>query len=1520
LNSVTGAITGTLTNAGAASFTIRATNGSGCTGEQAYALTVGCPTITLTPDALAGGTVGSAYNQAVQASPAGNYTYSVSAGALPNGLLLNSTTGAITGTPTSSGTSSFTVKAQSNDGCFVEKSYLVSITLPSGASLGALYVTAACDGCDSQCTGCGPNKIYGYVVDEGTGALTPMNGFPVSTGSQGFAFSSYRQLAVDSKNLRLYALNVPGNTISAYSIDRSSGALTPLPFSPITLDAFYYSIAVHPSGSPVVVTDNANPGKVISFQITATTAAQAPGSPYAAGNGRAILFSQDGNYFYEGWGADAQLLGFSVNAANGGLTALSGSPFATTFSNPLPLATDVGGRIFTAGRFSNTASVYTTSGGAPTPVNGNPFTSGLFDVSWGLLHPSGYFLLGARGNDTTGVFKVSGTGSATTLSAVAGSPFAGGGASGAAAFNGTGAFLYCADLINHSVRTFSFDASSGALQFLRKLPDNSLGTSGSINGLVYVPLTCPTITLSPGTLSEGTVGSSYNQTVIASPAGSYTYTVSAGVLPGGLTLNSVTGAITGTPTSAGTSNFTIQAVGAGGCSGGQAYTLNIQNAITCPTVTGLGSGSGQVGSTVTINGSGFGGVTTVKFGGNVTAVYTIISDSQITATVPNGAVTGAITIGKAGCADVQSSVYTVVTGGGCVSVAISPTLTSASGATLAVPITVGDLTGKGVQAYDLTLTFDPAVLRLQNPAIDVAETLSNGMLLTPNTTVPGRITVSAFGTGTLTGAGTLLKLRFDVIGGASLCSNITLTSFKFNEGTPCASTSDGRVCVVGGAVSGTVSYAAATMPIGVPGTIVAASGAPAASSTTNSGGAYKLSGLGGGPYVVTPTKTGDVNGISSFDASLVARHVAGVATLSAAQQLAGDASNDGTLSSYDASLIAQTVAGLPNAGIVGNWKFTPGNRNYTTLSGEQTNQDFAAVLVGEVSGNWTVTPAVGSLTDKVQSLEADAVTPISVSLATNLVATVGSTISVPIVVGDLTGADVTSYDFTLVFDSSVLQLQDPPVEKADTLSSNMILTPNATTPGRLVVSAFSTSPLTDKGTLLTLRFRVVGQAGTSSALVWQAFTFKEGTPSSTTTNGLLRVVQPNPVPSLLSLNPTSAVVGSPGFSLIVNGTNFVNGSVVRWNGTDRTTTFISNSQLSARITAADVAATGTSQITVFSPEPGGGSSNSESFKVNLCAYALNPSVQSFGSAGGNGSITLSTSAGCSWAATSNSSWITVTTGANGSGNGVVQYAVAANTAGARQGSLLIGNQSVTISQAGSLTSVSAASYVGAELVPEEIVSAFGSGLATGTQAAPGLPLPTNLLGTTVRVRDQLGTERMASLFYVSPTQVNYLIPSGTAPGAALITIANANGEVATGTNQVGSVAPSLFTATSDGKGLAVGQVTRVKPNGTQVAEEIVRYDSTRQQFVSLPIDLTTADQVFLILYGTGIRFRSEITAVSVVMNGMTIPVDYAGPQGDYVGLDQLNIHLPNSLSGAGEIEVVLKVDGKTANTVRVTIK
>jgi subtilisin len=90
---------------------------------------------------------------------------------------------------------------------------------------------------------------------------------------------------------------------------------------------------------------------------------------------------------------------------------------------------------------------------------------------------------------------------------------------------------------------------------------------------------------------------------------------------------------------------------------------------------------------------------------------------------------------------------------------------------------------------------------------------------------------------------------------------------------------------------------------------------------------------------------------------------------------------------------------------------------------------------------------------------------------------------------------------------------------------------------------------------------------------------------------------PNPAPVATSLSPNSATAGSAGFNLTVNGSGFVPSSVVRWNGADRATTFLSATQIRATIAAADVASAGNVSVTVFSPATGGGTSAPLTFTV-----------------------------------------------------------------------------------------------------------------------------------------------------------------------------------------------------------------------------------------------------------------------------------------------------------------------------------
>ncbi|NOT61352.1 MAG: hypothetical protein HOP19_14130, partial [Acidobacteria bacterium] len=237
--------------------------------------------------------------------------------------------------------------------------------------------------------------------------------------------------------------------------------------------------------------------------------------------------------------------------------------------------------------------------------------------------------------------------------------------------------------------------------------------------------------------------------------------------------------------------------------------------------------------------------------------------------------------------------------------------------------------------------------------------------------------------------------------------------------------------------------------------------------------------------------------------------------------------------------------------------------------------------------------------------------------------------------------------------------------------------------------------------------------------------------------------------------------------------------------------------------------------------------------------------------------------------------------------------------------------------------VSAASFAGSAITPEAIVSSFGTNLATTTETAKQTPLPTTLGGTRVFVRDSSGVERQAPLFFVSPGQVNFQIPVSTAPGEAMVTIINGGGTASIGFMRVSGVAPSVFTFSATGAGAPAGYVLRVRANGAQVTEPLAQY--TGGQWVTLPIDVSnTTEQVFLVLYGTGFRYRSNLNTTSARLNttgwSLDTPVLYAGAQGSFVGLDQANIRIPSSATGHGEVNLQLTVEGRNANAVRVRFR
>jgi uncharacterized protein (TIGR03437 family) len=240
----------------------------------------------------------------------------------------------------------------------------------------------------------------------------------------------------------------------------------------------------------------------------------------------------------------------------------------------------------------------------------------------------------------------------------------------------------------------------------------------------------------------------------------------------------------------------------------------------------------------------------------------------------------------------------------------------------------------------------------------------------------------------------------------------------------------------------------------------------------------------------------------------------------------------------------------------------------------------------------------------------------------------------------------------------------------------------------------------------------------------------------------------------------------------------------------------------------------------------------------------------------------------------------------------------------------------------SVSSVSAASFVGlpAAIAPNSIVAAFGTQLATGTQSASAQPLPTTLLNTSVTVNGTL-----APLFFVSPNQVNYLVPPNAAEGDAQVVVTSTAGNgdqiVSRGQIRIASVAPAIFTANNNGVGAPAAVTGRINATGQFVFDPAPPFEPDPLQpgqFVPSPIDVGTSDRpAFLILFGTGLR-NATAGSVKAILGGEEVNVTPVAAPG-FTGLDQINVQIPVSLKGRGVVDLSLVAGGISSNPVRVNL-
>jgi uncharacterized protein (TIGR03437 family) len=235
-----------------------------------------------------------------------------------------------------------------------------------------------------------------------------------------------------------------------------------------------------------------------------------------------------------------------------------------------------------------------------------------------------------------------------------------------------------------------------------------------------------------------------------------------------------------------------------------------------------------------------------------------------------------------------------------------------------------------------------------------------------------------------------------------------------------------------------------------------------------------------------------------------------------------------------------------------------------------------------------------------------------------------------------------------------------------------------------------------------------------------------------------------------------------------------------------------------------------------------------------------------------------------------------------------------------------------------VTAVNSASYALGPVAPQEIVALFGPGMASETATA-SLPLPTTLGGISVQIKDSVGNSQLAPLFAVSSGQANILVPAGLAAGPATITVLNGSAAALTGSMIIANSAPGLYSMNMDGAGVAAADALLVTASNQRMYPTLFNCDPAAvRSCLATPLSLGEAtDTLYVELYGTGIRGAAT---VQCFVGGQSLPNLYAGPVAAYVGLDQVNVAIPKSLAGAGDIRVYIVADGVASNVVGLNIQ
>jgi 6-phosphogluconolactonase (cycloisomerase 2 family) len=933
----------------------------------------------------------------------------------------------------------------------------------------------------------------------------------------------------------------PSNTlVNGYAINTTAGTLTKVAGSPFATGGQVLAIASHPSGRFAYVASGN--GTVAAFTVDSLDGSLTPvsGSPYTVGtslgSGTVLAIDPAGKFLYVAGGSS--LYAFAIDSTAGGLSAAAGSPYSFSAYS---VTVDPSGKYLVAFGGSGSSS-YSINGATGALTAAGSAVTGCGSSSMA-FEPSGHFLYGT----SNGISACSFDSSSGALVLVAGSPLvspAAGGFSGVAV-HPSGAFLYASDL---------------------NCNDN--GPSNWLYGYLIDPATggLTAIDGSPFALPGGS-GCYYDEAVATEASGNFVYTVDANYGTAAYTVNQTTGALT---------------LASNSFSGPGAFTVTtVPNATSsAATVTGLqiAPSSAQIHTSTLGKQYQFTLAATFSDGstGFLTNSATWSSSSPSVATVIAGLATSM---------GYGTTTITATVGGQLTTASLTVAEPPLSSITVA-PSTVTVYQGTAIQ---LTATGQYA----DGSSVDVTNTVTWNSSNTSAATVSAGGLVQSVGLGTATISATMQSIT-----GASLLTVVPpfawQTPAPITYGTPLSAAQlDASSGVTGTFVytppAGTV-LPAGTQPLSVVFTPDGTTSANGQVTRTTSKALSQPRSMSSTPADTTPPSLAAAAMVSLTVNKAVLTVTAnnqsmsyGAAVPTLTGTLNGLVAGDGITASYSTTGTSTSVPGsYPITATLNDPNSKLSNYTVTNTAGSLT------------IGNATATVTLGSLS---KTYTGSPLAPTATTIPANLLVTLAYTQNGQAVVSPTKAG---SYGVVATINDV-----DYSGTATGTLTINQA-TPTITwaTPAAITYGTALSAAQLDASSTVAGTFAYTPTSGTvlgaGSQTLSVTFTPTDTTDYTTATATVTLTVNSaaNPAQSIASLSPAFTDAGSAAFTLTINGTGFTSNSTAYWGTTALTTIYVSSIQLTASVTAAEIANAGTTSVTVQTATPGGGTSNSWQFEVN----------------------------------------------------------------------------------------------------------------------------------------------------------------------------------------------------------------------------------------------------------------------------------------------------------------------------------